>query len=743
MFLGFLGVPMIYGIERRLDGGLAYPGTGDEHSRGRVVGGACWDLRQSGAMSADSTNEMIYRAISYLDVGDDSLKFADLLDALLISDDAWNGIGDNDITNGTPHDDQIFDAFLNDHAILGDFLAGTISENYTITNDTITLISDVSVAASKILTISDGTVIDLNGYKITCGSNGKIVRQGTVEFLPKDIYIKSGSDIISQYSTLSSAFSVFTTGETLVVNDGTHALTDNVTVSSGSTLELKPGTTLQFASGKKLTVNGTLLSVGTGSLITFEASGYGTWYGIDFTSSSSSNNVINSIFEDMTNGLVYTNCSYSNTIYGGEFDNNDISVNIINSSVTLGNCEIQNSDDYGVKCSSAGSMSALTDNIFADNYIGIWGDSNSSLHLGWDLATGGYNSIYNLAYDIQSNYSGTIYAEDNWWGGVPPSPSFGGSATIDYDPYLSSDPNSSGGLEKANSTNKPVSLVNEGEFVLSNRGNIDTTGIHEFDQIYLLVVNKDNQTALPLMENLVNKYPSSLAGELALIWVNRLCNDLHIKTHAVEFLQAYGKKEIKTRLSAQARGLLINQMVNANEFSQAAAAAEDLLQDHIASDIDKMTLFELATIYWYYLDEKESGKLYFQEYIKNYPNDDLAASARITLGIDLAKSEFEKGISPSPIEDNVILPESYELYQNYPNPFNPTTTIKYSIMEPGRVNIDLFNIRGEKVITLFDDEKTAGTHMVQFIASHLPSGIYFYQITCNEFNMIRKMILLK
>jgi len=364
---------MIYGIERRLDGGLAYPGTGDEHSRGRVVGGACWDLRQSGAMSADSTNEMIYRAISYLDVGDDSLKFADLLDALLISDDAWNGIGDNDITNGTPHDDQIFDAFLNDHAILGDFLAGTISENYTITNDTITLISDVSVAASKILTISDGTVIDLNGYKITCGSNGKIVRQGTVEFLPKDIYIKSGSDIISQYSTLSSAFSVFTTGETLVVNDGTHALTDNVTVSSGSTLELKPGTTLQFASGKKLTVNGTLLSVGTGSLITFEASGYGTWYGIDFTSSSSSNNVINSIFEDMTNGLVYTNCSYSNTIYGGEFDNNDISVNIINSSVTLGNCEIQNSDDYGVKCSSAGSMSALTDNIFADNYIGIWG----------------------------------------------------------------------------------------------------------------------------------------------------------------------------------------------------------------------------------------------------------------------------------------------------------------------------------------------------------------------------------
>ncbi|MCZ7615680.1 MAG: T9SS type A sorting domain-containing protein [Ignavibacteriaceae bacterium] len=94
-------------------------------------------------------------------------------------------------------------------------------------------------------------------------------------------------------------------------------------------------------------------------------------------------------------------------------------------------------------------------------------------------------------------------------------------------------------------------------------------------------------------------------------------------------------------------------------------------------------------------------------------------------------------------EETEVIPDSYSLTQNFPNPFNPTTTIQFSIPVSGLVQLSIYNILGEEVKTLLNEEKSAGNHSVQFNASHLASGIYLYRIQAENFVQTKKMILLK
>jgi len=90
-----------------------------------------------------------------------------------------------------------------------------------------------------------------------------------------------------------------------------------------------------------------------------------------------------------------------------------------------------------------------------------------------------------------------------------------------------------------------------------------------------------------------------------------------------------------------------------------------------------------------------------------------------------------------------LLPTEYSLKQNYPNPFNPSTVIKYSLAKDGFVNIAVFNLLGEKVATLVNTIQRAGNYEVNFNASSLSSGIYFYAMESGDFRSVRKMLLMK
>ena len=87
--------------------------------------------------------------------------------------------------------------------------------------------------------------------------------------------------------------------------------------------------------------------------------------------------------------------------------------------------------------------------------------------------------------------------------------------------------------------------------------------------------------------------------------------------------------------------------------------------------------------------------------------------------------------------------QSYTLEQNYPNPFNPVTSIKYSIPKSGIVLLKVYDLLGKEVASLVNSNVTAGTHSVNFDASNLASGIYFYRIESGDFNAVKKMVLIK
>jgi len=86
---------------------------------------------------------------------------------------------------------------------------------------------------------------------------------------------------------------------------------------------------------------------------------------------------------------------------------------------------------------------------------------------------------------------------------------------------------------------------------------------------------------------------------------------------------------------------------------------------------------------------------------------------------------------------------SYLLEQNYPNPFNPTTTIGFGLQNKSNVKITVLNSIGEEVAVILNEEREPGFHQVEFNASNLPSGVYFYQLKAGDFIQTRKMILLK
>jgi hypothetical protein len=88
-------------------------------------------------------------------------------------------------------------------------------------------------------------------------------------------------------------------------------------------------------------------------------------------------------------------------------------------------------------------------------------------------------------------------------------------------------------------------------------------------------------------------------------------------------------------------------------------------------------------------------------------------------------------------------PYGLVLSHNHPNPFNPITTIKYQIPDLSFVSLKIYDILGNEITTLVNEEKPAGTYEVEFAGTGLPSGIYFYQLRAGSFVEIKKMVLMK
>jgi len=100
---------------------------------------------------------------------------------------------------------------------------------------------------------------------------------------------------------------------------------------------------------------------------------------------------------------------------------------------------------------------------------------------------------------------------------------------------------------------------------------------------------------------------------------------------------------------------------------------------------------------------------------------------------------------PTSVESSVInvKPQDFVLYQNYPNPFNPTTKVSYEIPERDFVSLKVFDVLGNEIATLVDEEKPAGEYEVTVVGNDWTNGIYFYRLKAGSYTKTKKMILLK
>ena len=111
---------------------------------------------------------------------------------------------------------------------------------------------------------------------------------------------------------------------------------------------------------------------------------------------------------------------------------------------------------------------------------------------------------------------------------------------------------------------------------------------------------------------------------------------------------------------------------------------------------------------------------------------------------DSAHAMWERLI-PTTIRDRnrTVIPNKFYLSQNYPNPFNPVTTINYELPITNYVELSIYNILGQKVVTLLKENQAAGKYQIEWNASEFASGIYYYRLQAGDHVQTKKLVLLR
>jgi hypothetical protein len=142
-----------------------------------------------------------------------------------------------------------------------------------------------------------------------------------------------------------------------------------------------------------------------------------------------------------------------------------------------------------------------------------------------------------------------------------------------------------------------------------------------------------------------------------------------------------------------------------------------------------------------------NGTFFFSQFQARFVSRGTASATEIfddwfVDNVSLSGPTSVQGGSPGSV------PTRFALGQNYPNPFNPTTSISFDLPHDSRVRLDVYNLLGERVRTLIDENVGAGTHQVVWDgtderANAVVSGVYFYRLEAPGFASVRKMLLLK
>ncbi len=595
---------------------------------------------------------------------------------------------------------------------------------------------------------------------------------------------------------------------------GTDTIHCDITIASSGALTIQPGTTLKFASGTKLTVEGLLAAEGTASdSITFTSSAsnpqMNDWYGIEFPGQASDHSRIRyarilyantGIYcdhssPDIDHNLIQS-CSYGvkvnatgSIIHDNEFRNNmtgiycmnsyspwgskpQIDCNVFDSSSSpglllyasspfisqslfknnghgvvcwgqsspnFGYCQMDSNSVEGLLCSHNSSPILYAYpvppkyplpgyNHIIGNWKGVECKNSSYPNLG-NYNFPGNNSIYdNSIYEIANanRLLRPVYAMYNWWNdpeGPDPSKFY---REVIWWPWLEEPPGGGkllagegGGGSPPDSSSNPADYYNR------------LGGWYRSQRLY--------EEAIQAFEYVISHYPESQHAQYALHFIILCWRDWGKEPQIVPYLENVAREYPDTDLRRYALEQSVPYLQRAGEYQKALGRCIYLRGNFQDEEMEKSLLFQMGVILRYGLKDDAGAKEMFRKFVQTYPEDILTPIAQLELG-DLPSPPPPKQINQ---QGTAGLPDKFSLFQNYPNPFNPITEIKYALPEDCWVNLEIYNILGQRVVTLVNGKQVAGYKVAKWDASPLVSGIYFYRLQAGNFTQTKKMILLK
>jgi len=359
----------------------------------------------------------------------------------------------------------------------------------------------------------------------------------------------------------------------------------------------------------------------------------------------------------------------------------------------------------------------------------VSGDGSSLPDLGTYYSYGNNSIKNNYPDDIWSDNVNTVYAQYNYWGSSSPDPYV--SDNVEWDPYLSSDP--TGSLGKAVAGQDIASIIHE-------KPSSDTTGKQLFDKAYQARIEGDLDDAKTLFEQLAQDCPSSPAGQQALAFAVRCYDESKDTDGAGSYLETIIKEKSTSVLSELAMSIKVGRLARSGKYAEAVGTAEKLLNSSADRALRKYALYDLATLLYHFLNDKQNGEKFYRQLMVEFPDDPLADVAASTLGLTVDEPADEKLAKAS------TLPTEYGLSQNYPNPFNPSTHITYALPDEADVSICIYNMLGQHITTLANQKESAGIHNVAWDGTaangkKVSAGLYFCRMSTDKFNKTVKMLL--
>jgi len=553
-------------------------------------------------------------------------------------------------------------------------------------------------------------------------------------------------------------------GATLTIN-GTYTCHKNILVDSGGKLKIIEGSTLNFYGGAKLIVNGRLTSKGDNSPITFN---------------------FGAIAADSANGIVLQESSYD-TLINCKILNAHTGIKIDASAPYIDFCEITNSQNgmvlvdtyYDVEndtgtiikemqitnCATGihmeSSSAFLSENhtdscivgircvdgsfpIFGEwNQVGlnrITGEDTGIVAVKSGIILGmagnplfaGYNDCLSENILINASEESYVYGNYIWWGMEDSTFEKEKFVTdegsyIDYDYYLNE--SATGYGENRFRVNQPKQKVLTKEAEERFKEN-NLTLREELREAIMHYLRGEGTEARSICRSIIQNNRDSVIALTALRLIANTINTPIIRDSVRTYLTQEGNSPANN-IDFIVNSKVILAELDGTNFIESINAIIDRYPTTGEKDY---LLYKKFSYYYFRENKRDSALSILSEMETAFPEGIYTKIAKELIeGNKLQKSQNESGTG------NI---KKIELV-NYPNPFNPVTTIKYTVLSRGEVNLSIFNILGERLKEIVNETEDEGIYKVNVDMSRFSSGVYIYRIITPDYSLSKKMILIK